>query len=75
MAEIKKIPNACDEYRHFKGNEYQVKDIAIDTRKPDLLVIYADKKTPTKIWARPFREWIETITRDGKTFSRFTKND
>lgn len=64
-------------YKHYKGNLYEVIAIARDSEDPEKeLVVYKalyeslefDKN---QIWVRPKEEFLEEITKDGKTFSRF----
>ena len=60
-------------YRHFKGNLYEVLAIArhSETLKP--MVVYRALYGEGGVWVRPAEMWNETITRDGKTFQRFTR--
>ena len=59
-------------YRHFKGNEYEVLAIAYHSETCEEMVVYQALYGERKIWVRPASMWDETITRDGKTFQRFT---
>lgn len=40
-------------YRHFKGSEYEVLEVAQHSETDELLVIYCSLDDPTKIWVRP----------------------
>lgn len=60
-------------YRHYKGNEYEVTDQAVHTETGEKLVIYKSLDEPSKIWARPFEMFFETVTIDGKEIPRFEK--
>jgi len=59
-------------YQHFKGNLYQVLHLARHSETEEYLVVYHPKANPTDIWVRPLNMFDETITREGKTFKRFT---
>ena len=59
-------------YRHFKGNEYEVLYIAKHSETMEDMVVYRALYGEHGIWVRPASMWNETITRDGKTFRRFT---
>lgn len=59
-------------YRHFKGNEYEVTGIAKHSETLEEMVIYRALYGEGGYWVRPAEMWNEEITRDGKTFKRFT---
>ena len=59
-------------YRHFKGNEYEVLYIAKHSETMEDMVVYRALYGEHGVWVRPASMWNETITRDGKTFRRFT---
>ena len=48
-------------YKHFKGNIYEVTDIAVNTETEQLMVIYRDINSPQKVWARPYEMFIEEV--------------
>jgi hypothetical protein len=58
-------------YRHFKGNEYEVLFIALDSETLEEKIVYRDINKGT-VWVRSKCMWNETVERDGKTFKRFT---
>ena len=59
-------------YRHFKGNEYQVIDVARCSETDAALVIYKPLNDEAGgLWVRPLEMFLETIERDGKIFERF----
>ena len=60
-------------YRHFKGNEYEVLYIARHSETMEDMVVYRALYGEHGVWVRPASMWNETITRDGKTFRRFTR--
>ena len=59
-------------YRHFKGNEYEVIGVAKHSETLEEMVIYRALYGEGGYWVRPIEMWNEEITRDGKTFKRFT---
>ena len=60
-------------YRHFKGNEYEVTGIARHSETGEPMVVYRALYGDRGLWVRPAEMWNETVTRDGKTFQRFTR--
>ena len=67
MEEIK-----LGKYRHFKGNEYEVIGIARDSETLEDTVVYRALYGEGGLWVRNAKMFSETVTRDGKTFKRFT---
>lgn len=59
-------------YQHFKGNLYQVLNVARHSETEEYFVIYHPKDSKDDIWIRPLEMFDETIERDGKTLKRFT---
>ena len=59
-------------YRHFKGGEYEVIGIARHSETLEDMVVYRALYGEGGLWVRPLSMWEETVTRDGKTFQRFT---
>lgn len=60
-------------YRHFKGNMYEVVDIARHSETMEEMVIYRALYGEGGLWVRPLAMWNETVERDGNTFKRFEK--
>ena len=60
-------------YRHFKGNEYEVTGIARHSETGEPMVVYRALYGDGGLWVRPAEMWNETVTKDGKTFQRFTR--
>ncbi len=67
MEEIK-----LGKYRHFKGNEYEVIGIARDSETLEDTVVYRALYGEGGLWVRNAKMFSETVSRDGKTFKRFT---
>ena len=59
-------------YRHFKGGEYLVLDVAQHSETKELLVVYSSLDDPATIWVRPVTMFSEVV--DGPTGAspRFT---
>ena len=60
-------------YRHFKGNEYEVIGVGRHSETLEEYVVYQALYGEGGLWVRPARMWEEMITRDGKTYKRFSK--
>jgi Protein of unknown function (DUF1653) len=60
-------------YRHFKGGEYDLIDIAHHSETGDLLVIYRSVAEPDRTWVRPAEMFNETVERPEGTFLRFQR--
>ncbi len=59
-------------YRHFKGNEYLVLQIAKHSETLEEMVVYQALYGERGIWVRSACMWNEMIERDGKSYQRFT---
>ena len=59
-------------YRHFKGNRYEVLDLAHHSETEEWMVVYRALYGERGLWVRPASMWLETVERDGQTFRRFT---
>ena len=59
-------------YRHFKGNLYEVIDIATHSETLEKYIVYRALYGDGDLWTRPLSMWNETVERDGKIYQRFT---
>ena len=59
-------------YRHYKGNEYLVIDIAIHSETEEEMVVYQALYGEEKLWVRPLSMWNENVEVNGKEVLRFT---
>ena len=60
-------------YRHYKGNEYEVLEIAKHSEALKPMVVYRALYGEQGVWVRPAEMWNEIIEKDGRTFRRFEK--
>lgn len=58
-------------YRHFKGNEYELIDIALHFETMEPMVVYRALYGENGLWVRPASMWNEFIDRDGYQGPRF----
>lgn len=76
---IRKHITKFSRWRHFKGFEVVVTDIALDTENNIELVIYKDANDKSKTFARPLSMFLETVSRKDypylqeESMPRFTK--
>ncbi len=62
-------------YEHYKGNRYEVLDVAVHTETREVIVIYkalykGDFPEGT-LWARPLTMFKENVILNGKSVPRF----
>lgn len=62
-------------YRHFKGGEYEVLCLAKHSETQEEMVVYRALYGEGETWVRPLSMWNDTVTREGKTYRRFTPVD
>ena len=58
-------------YRHFKGNLYQLIDIANHSETLEPMVVYKALYGERKLWVRPAAMWNEIVDKDGYHGPRF----
>ena len=58
-------------YRHFKGNEYELIDIARHSETLEPMVVYRALYGEGGLWVRPASMWNELVDRDGYRGPRF----
>ena len=66
MATIKPGP-----YRHYKGGEYQVIDVARHSETEEWLVVYRTLYGACDLWVRPLSMFTEQVTVNGESVPRF----
>ena len=59
-------------YRHYKGNDYQVIDVATHSEDESQLVVYRPLYGEGKLWVRPLDMFVEEVElSDGSKVPRF----
>ena len=58
-------------YRHFKGNMYELVDIAHHSETLGPMVVYRALYGDHGLWVRPLSMWSEHVERDGYSGPRF----
>lgn len=58
-------------YRHYKGNLYEVMEVARHSETGEELVVYRALYGEFGLWVRPLSMFVETVERDGETVRRF----
>ena len=59
-------------YQHYKGNYYEVLQLARHSETEEWMVIYKTLYDEETLWVRPYKMFTETINIKGKEFKRFT---
>jgi hypothetical protein len=54
-------------YRHFKGNEYKVIDLARHSETEEWMVIYHAVSSPGQLWLRPLEMFISLVPVAGES--------
>lgn len=62
-------------YRHYKGNFYEVIDIARHSESLEDMVIYKALYGDFGLWVRPFKMFLENIEINGEVQKRFELNE
>lgn len=58
-------------YRHYKGGEYEVIDVACHSETEEALVVYRKLYGDRSLWVRPLAMFTETVDVDGVQKPRF----
>lgn len=51
-------------YRHFKGNLYQVEDVATHSETGETYVVYRQMYGEKTLWIRPLAMFLEEVDRE-----------
>ena len=62
-------------FQHFKGGKYRFVRYAFDSETLERMVVYQALYGEEAYWVRPEKMFFGKVTRDGKTFNRFTEID
>ena len=60
-------------YKHYKGNEYEVIDVAIHSESLEEMVVYRPLYGEGKLWVRPLNMFKEKVLINGEEIPRFKK--
>lgn len=58
-------------YRHYKGPEYELIDVALHSETEEELVVYRTLYGDFSLWVRPLAMFNEEIEYEGKKIKRF----
>jgi hypothetical protein len=58
-------------YRHYKGNEYIVLEVAKHSETLEEMVVYRQDYGEQGLWVRPKEMFLETVEVDGQEVPRF----
>jgi len=58
-------------YRHYKGNEYAVIDVAYHSETEEEMVVYRKLYGDGSLWVRPLGMFLEDVPVDGWMVPRF----
>jgi hypothetical protein len=58
-------------YRHYKGNLYEVIDVAQHSETQEYLVVYKTLYGDFSTWVRPLDMFQESVEKDGEQVARF----
>jgi len=58
-------------YKHYKGNLYEVFDVAKHSETEEEHVVYRTLYGDCSLWVRPLAMFIETVELDGQQIARF----
>ncbi|ANN97205.1 TPA: DUF1653 domain-containing protein [Legionella pneumophila] len=62
-------------YRHYKGNLYEVIDVARHSESLEDMVVYRALYGDFKLWVRPLKMFLEDIEINGEIQKRFELNE
>lgn len=60
-------------YKHFRGGEYRVLDVAIHSETDELMVVYRPLYGDKKLWVRPLTMFTELVEYQGELVQRFNR--
>ncbi|HAT9776588.1 TPA: DUF1653 domain-containing protein [Legionella pneumophila subsp. pneumophila] len=62
-------------YRHYKGNLYEVIDVARHSESLEDMVVYRALYGDFELWVRPLKMFLEDIEINGEVQKRFELNE
>jgi len=67
----KQLFNAPGRYRHYKGHDYDVYEVATHSEDESKLVVYRPCYGDRALWVRPLSMFTETVEVNGQQVPRF----
>lgn len=58
-------------YRHYKGQDYEVYDVARHSETEEVLVVYRPLYGERALWVRPLGMFTEQVQIEGRSVPRF----
>ena len=58
-------------YKHFKGGEYELVAVGLDSETLEKVVVYRALYGDGQVWVRPYAMFFGTVEVDGETVPRF----
>ncbi len=58
-------------YKHYKGNYYQLIDVATHSETLEKMVVYRALYGEKELWVRPLSMWDEEVEINGEKHKRF----
>lgn len=71
MTELERESVLPGRYRHYKGGEYYVYEVATHSETEELVVVYRPLYGEAALWVRPLAMFTEVIEFEGKLQARF----
>jgi hypothetical protein len=75
--DLPEMPAACvvapGRYRHYKGDEYEVLDMARHSENLEAMVVYRALYGQRGLWVRPAAMFVETVQVNGISVPRFAR--
>jgi hypothetical protein len=62
-------------YQHYKGQYYEVIDVAVHTETLEELVVYRALYGERGLWVRPLKMFLEDVEIDNVKIPRFQKKE
>ncbi len=68
-------PKEGEIYRHYKGDDYKVLDLALHSNDDEWMVVYEPiyDEPVAHLFTRPLSEWREMVEWEGEVVPRFVK--
>lgn len=71
LAEAQETVPVGSTWRHYKGGDYRVVRVVLDSESLQLEVVHESISHPNVTFTRTLTNWLETVSFDGYTLPRF----